>query len=425
MSDSDGWIPVEVQNLASSSRHSFTDGDWIEAPYITDTGIRLIQTGNIGIGVFIDKNKKFISEASFAELKCKEVYAGDILICRLADPIGRSCVVPDLNSRAITSVDVCILRVEDKKYDRDYITHALNQKSFLDACQENAAGSTRQRISRTNLGKLKLLVPNFKPEQTKIAEVLSTVDRAIEQTEALIAKQQRIKTGLMQDLLTHGIDEHDNLRSEQTHKFKYSPLGRIPVEWEVKRLGESSEVCNSFRKPIAALVRENMKGDYPYYGPTGILDYIREYRVNGKFVLIGEDGDHFLKFKTQEMTLLVEGKYNVNNHAHILQGKGNVLTEWLHLFFLHRDITLHLTRQGAGRFKLNKAALLELLLSVPKEPAEQDRILKLMNTLRQNQISSIENLAKLRSLKIALMQDLLTGKKRVTALLHDTEVVHG
>jgi len=69
------------------------------------------------------------------------------------------------------------------------------------------------------------------PEQSKIAEVLSTVDRAIEQTEALIAKQQRIKTGLMQDLLTKGIDEHGNIRSEKTHKFKDSPVGRIPEEW--------------------------------------------------------------------------------------------------------------------------------------------------------------------------------------------------
>ena len=62
--------------------------------------------------------------------------------------------------------------------------------------------------------------------------MLSTVDRAIEQTEALTAKQQRIKTGLTQDLLTRGIDEHGNIRSEKTHKFKDSPLGRIPVEWD-------------------------------------------------------------------------------------------------------------------------------------------------------------------------------------------------
>ena len=81
-------------------------------------------------------------------------------------------------------------------------------------------------------------IPDALSEQAKIAEILSTVDRAIEQTEALIAKQQRIKTGLMQDLLTRGIDEHGNLRSEQTHQFKDSPLGRIPVDWEVKELND-------------------------------------------------------------------------------------------------------------------------------------------------------------------------------------------
>src|SRR5699024_6212966 len=78
-------------------------------------------------------------------------------------------------------------------------------------------------------------------EQSKIAEVLSTVDRAIAQTEALIAKQQRIKTGLMQDLLTRGIDEHGNLRNEATHTFKDSPLGRIPVEWQIASLYDLSE----------------------------------------------------------------------------------------------------------------------------------------------------------------------------------------
>jgi type I restriction enzyme S subunit len=287
-------------------------------------------------------------------------------------------------------------------------------RGFLNA---NAQGSTIREVRATFLRTIPFLFPISKSEQTKIAEILSTVDRAIEQTEALIAKQQRIKTGLMQDLLTRGIDEHGNLRIEQTHKFKDSPLGRIPVEWEVRRLGESCVICNNLRKPIAALVRETMKGEYPYYGPTGILDYIDECRVDGKFVLIGEDGDHFLKYKTQEMTLLVDGKFNVNNHAHILQGENDVLTEWLHLYFLHRDITLHLTRQGAGRFKLNKAALTELPLIAPKDQSEQDRILRVMNTLRKNQIISTTNLYKLKLKKTALMQDLLTGKKRVTRLL--------
>ena len=90
----------------------------------------------------------------------------------------------------------------------------------IDKLKTLGEGTTFAEISKTALSTIKLNFPSSKPEQTKIAEILSTVDRAIEQTEALIAKQQRIKTGLMQDLLTRGIDEHGNLRSEQTHKFK-------------------------------------------------------------------------------------------------------------------------------------------------------------------------------------------------------------
>ena len=114
---------------------------------------------------------------------------------------------------------------------------------FLAACRESICAHCGEATGVPSLSRDLLYrdisTPTPPPsEQAKIAEVLSTVDRAIEQTEALIAKQQRIKTGLMQDLLTRGIDEHGNLRSEQTHEFKDSPLGRIPVEWDVKALDE-------------------------------------------------------------------------------------------------------------------------------------------------------------------------------------------
>jgi type I restriction enzyme S subunit len=165
-----------------------------------------------------------------------------------------------------------------------------------------------------------------------------------------------------------------------------------------------------------------MSGEYPYYGPTGILDYINEYRVDGKFVLIGEDGDHFLKFCSQEMTLLVDGKYNVNNHAHILSGNEKTTTDWLHLFYMHQDITLYLTRQGAGRFKLNKSSLLGLPIVYPRLKEEQTTIFRAVNLIRSNQLQSDQTLNKLRSLKTALMQDLLTGRVRVTPLLNNMEV---
>ena len=123
--------------------------------------------------------------------------------------------------------------------DQSYLEHYLifREPDFRNASQ----GSTFEAISSAELNGWEISHPTFRPEQTKIAEILSTVDRAIEQTEALIAKQQRIKTGLMQDLLTRGIDEHGNLRSEETHQFKDSPLGRIPVEWEVLPFGDVIE----------------------------------------------------------------------------------------------------------------------------------------------------------------------------------------
>ncbi|MBS9385982.1 MAG: restriction endonuclease subunit S [Dolichospermum sp. BR01] len=220
----------------------------------------------------------------------------------------------------------------------------------------------------------------------------------------------------MQDLLTRGIDENGQLRDRTTHKFKRSPLGMIPDEWDVVTLGDCSELHNHLRKPISATVRAGMKGEYPYYGATGIVDYLNEYRINGKYVLIGEDGDHFLKFLYQEMTILVEGKFNVSNHAHLLKGSETCLTDWIHHYFCHGDITYFLTRQGAGRFKLNKATLLSLPIPLPS-PTEQRTISDCLFKIKSFIGKFDQELTKLKKIKIGLMQDLLTGKISVKPLL--------
>ncbi|MCF6364922.1 MAG: restriction endonuclease subunit S [Bacteroidales bacterium] len=277
-------------------------------------------------------------------------------------------------------------------------------------------GSGLKHLQKKDFKNFQFYHPKSLPEQKKIAQILSTIDNVIEQTQKLIAKYKHIKTGLMQDLLTKGIDKNGNIRTEETHKFKDSPLGRIPEEWEVDKLEKCSILLNNLRKPISALEREHMIGDYPYYGATGIIDYINEFRINGKCVLMGEDGDHFLKFKSQEMTILVDGKFNVSNHAHILQGKPNCNTEWIHYYFSHKDITYYLTRQGAGRFKLNKESLQNLPILLPK-PKEQIRISDFIQNFNKTIDIYNKEINKLQKQKTGLMQDLLTGKVRVTELL--------
>ncbi len=265
-------------------------------------------------------------------------------------------------------------------------------------------------------------VPADLAEQRVIAQLLDTLDTAIRETEALIDKLKAVKQGLLHDLLTRGIDANGQLRppqSEAPQLYKESPLGWIPREWEASTVGDCCDVHNNLRLPIASEVREKMQGEYPYYGPTGPLDHIKEYRIDGTYTLIGEDGDHFLKFESKPMTQLVSGRFNVNNHAHLLKGR-NCLTEWIDVWFRHRDITLYLTRQGAGRFKLNKAGLLHLLIALPSQDEQQ----AICTTVAQQEAritAEVECRAKLLCQKAGLMDDLLTGRVRVTPLLESVQ----
>lgn len=193
------WGSLPIKELASEK---FTDGDWIETPYITNKGIYLIQTGNIGIGEFIEKNeKKFITEKSFKELNCTEVKPGDLLICRLADPIGRSCIVPDTGYKMITSVDVTILGINQEVALTEFVNYQLCVPKNLYRMDILGAGSTRKRISRKNLGKVEILLPKLE-EQKAIVDLLSTIDKEIELNKKELFELNKQKKGLMQLLLT-------------------------------------------------------------------------------------------------------------------------------------------------------------------------------------------------------------------------------
>ncbi len=186
---------------------------------------------------------------------------------------------------------------------------------------------------------------------------------------------------------------------------------RCPSDWRTGILKDACELSDHLRLPISAGQRKAMQGIFPYYGPTKILDFINEYRVEGKYVLISEDGDHFLKYAEIPMTLLAEGQFNVNNHAHLLQGGNGCLTEWIFYFYSHASLERYITRQGAGRFKLTKDALLKLPILLPPV-AEQERIVTILRCWDSG-IEKTKKLIRARNqLKRGFMQQLLTGKKR-------------
>ena len=156
----------------------FMDGDWIESKDQSDFGIRLIQTGNVGNGVFKDKGDKarYISQETFNRLNCTEIYAGDILVSRLPDPVGRSCIVPRGLGKCITAVDCTIIRLGATILP-EYLICFTKTPAYTTQIKQFLSGTTRLRVSRANLGNVIVPVPPI-GKQKQFVSVAEQADKS-------------------------------------------------------------------------------------------------------------------------------------------------------------------------------------------------------------------------------------------------------
>ena len=306
---------------------------------------------------------------------------------------------------------------------------------YLPDLTKASHGSTMQHITRKELERFAAPFPTYEHEQAKIAEVLSTVDRAIEQTEALIAKQQRIKTGLMQDLLTRGIDEHGNLRSEQTHKFKDSALGRIPAEWDVERLDDIVDESITYGIVQAG---PHVDGGVPYIR-TGDMrgddinvekllrtapQVAKSYKRSAVWV-----GDIVFALratvgKVLPVTVELDGA-NLTQGTAKISPKKSIDSDFLLWAMRTSKVqnAIRLEQKGTTFQEITLGDLRTIRIALPKKTDEQSLIggkLKQHDRVRRDYENQRDKLV---SLKRGLMQDLLTGTRRVTALLERHEGV--
>ena len=158
----------------------FSDGDWIESKDQSDKGIRLVQTGNIGEGLYFEKEEraKYVSEETFESLKCTEIYPGDILISRLPEPVGRACIIPQKKERMITAVDCTICRVDESIVSKEYLCYFMRSNAYYTKLLGSVTGTTRKRISKKNLGNIELEIPP-KEEQTDVVSQLECLINVI------------------------------------------------------------------------------------------------------------------------------------------------------------------------------------------------------------------------------------------------------
>lgn len=184
---------LKIEDMCST----FIDGDWIESKDQANSGIRLIQTGNIKCGYFQTKEDRarYISEETFSRLSCSEVNSGDIIISRLPDPIGRSCIVPKRLGKAITAVDCTIVRLLPICLPAYFIAFT-NSPFYEKQISIYTAGSTRQRISRKNLGSIKIPCPPIE-KQTIIGNMIEQANKSKTELQHSIENIEKVMKSLL------------------------------------------------------------------------------------------------------------------------------------------------------------------------------------------------------------------------------------
>lgn len=224
------WEVIQLKFTANKANCCFIDGDWIESTDISEEGIRYITTGNVGVLEYKEQGNGFISEDTFERLNCTEVFPGDILISRLNEPIGRSCILPDLDMRVVTSVDNVIFRPNQDQYDKRFLVYYLNCSLFTEHANLEARGSTMHRMSRTMLGHQQTIVPPI-AEQNAIAEYLDkkcrSIDKVITTQERRIEMLGELKQSIITEAVTRGINPDAPLKDSGIDW-----IGKIPEHWE-------------------------------------------------------------------------------------------------------------------------------------------------------------------------------------------------
>lgn len=328
-----------------------------------------------------------------------------------------------------------LLRGVPNRISQGYLYYTLLSEAGQNQIRMQITGSAQPGLKSGFVKGVVAEIPEAPTEQSKVVEILSTVDRAIVQTEALIVKQRRIMTGLLQDLLTRGVDEHGNLRSERTHEFKDSPLGRIPVEWDLDTL--SSVLSRAPKNGYSPVASDQWNGLYMLglgcLTPDGFTPAQLKYAPLADRARQGamlSPGDFLMsRSNTRELVGLVGIFRDIGEPCIYpdlmvrLYFKETVSAEFMEMIFrsatVRRQLESEATGTSGSMVKINATIIRHCAFARP-DFEEQERLLARYNAQRRLLQDLRHARVKLASVKAGLMEDLLTGERRVTALLTRT-----
>lgn len=366
-----GELTLDKMSYGTSSPSCEYDG---ETRYIRITDIN--DKGEL--------NEDFVSPISYEE---KHVLQdGDIVFARTGATVGKAYCYHSSDEKYVYAGYLIRLRPNRKIVLPDYIFYYTKSKNYLDFISASQVAAAQPNVNAEKYSNLEIPLPPLE-EQNRIVKIL---DEKFSQLET-------IKTNAQNNLE----NAKDLFQSQLTKAFSNTT-------WEKKKVSEISENLDSKRIPITKNVRKT--GQYPYYGASGIVDYVEDYIFDGKFLLVSEDGANLLA-RTYPIAFIAEGKFWVNNHAHILSFKDEITMKFVELFFSNLDISPYVT--GMAQPKFNQASLNNIEIPLPPLP-EQKRIVKELDTLsekvRQLQEIYTKQIANCADLKQSLLQKAFEGE---------------
>ena len=306
---------------------------------------------------------------------------------------GNSCGFVNFNTEKFWCGGHCYALLNIKsEIDRDFLYQTL--KSRQDQIMRLRVGSGLPNIQKRSIEEFPIIFPESKTEQQKIAEILGAVDEDIEKTQKVIEATEKLKRGLMQQLFTRGIGHT---------KFKDTKIGQIPEEWEIKTFEKFAVLQRGFDLPV----QDRQVGKYDLVTSNGVTDTHAEYKVKGPGVVTGRSG-------TLGNVFYIENDFwPLNTTLYIKDFHGN------HEKFVYYKIkSFDVSRFGTGTGvpTLNRNIVHKEIVAVPKY-AEQKEIAEILSAVDEKISVNKKLKEKLTLLKKGLMQDLLSGRKRVSSLL--------
>jgi|ERR1035438_71345 type I restriction enzyme S subunit len=375
-----------------------------KTPTKTADGVKLITAKVVKDGFIQDGEHEYIAESDYdAWMRRGLPKQWDILITTEA-PLGE---VAQLRTpeRIALAQRIILLRGDPNLIDQAYYFHALKSPFVQSGLKARSSGTTVLGIKQSELRQVEIPYPPL-PIQQRIASILSAYDDLIENNTRRIMILEDMARMLYREWFV-------NFRFPGHRKVKFveSELGPIPEGWKLSDFGSLSINLDSKRIPLSKMQRASHDRRYAYYGASGIIDKVESYLFDGLHLLISEDGENLRSRKTP-ISFLADGKFWVNNHAHVVQGRPPVSTLYLFACLKTTDISPYLT--GTAQPKLSQANLNRIPVLRPR-----DAVLRAFEALHTPILTLVDALvrknANLRTTRDFLLPKLMSGEISVEA----------